>query len=177
MTVPEFLDWVETQTHGRYELIDGYVYAMAPERVRHNRVKARLFNAVDSSIKRAGLPCEAFTAGMAINIENHTWREPDVSVQCGERLSPDATWLDKPLIVVEVLSPSTGRVDTLAKLEEYFQVPSIQHYLIVDADKKLAVHHGRVATGKIETRVIKDGLITFDPPGIAIDFTAILSDL
>ena len=51
--------------------------------------------------------------------------------------------LEAPLIVVEVVSPSSERDDSDAKLVDYFSVASIQHYLIVFSEKRVVVHHQR----------------------------------
>ena len=48
-----------------------------------------------------------------------------------------------PLILVQVLSPSTPHIDASAKLAGYFSLPSVAHYLIVDPDKPLVIHHAR----------------------------------
>ena len=73
-----------------------------------------------------------------------------------------------PIIVVEVLSPATAKYDTGAKLAGYFQVPSIQHYLIVDPVSRLIVHHARQDDATIITRIVTDGSIDLTPPGLAL---------
>ena len=55
----------DRQPRGRYELVRGRVVAMAPERARHDLVKAAVFRALDDAVKRAGLPCTVFTDGMS----------------------------------------------------------------------------------------------------------------
>ncbi len=69
--------------------------------------------------------------------------------------------------MVEVLSRST-RLDVSAKLAGYFRVPSVAHYLIVDPDKPLVVHHARGSGETILTRVVRQGTIELDPPGLAV---------
>lgn len=59
MTLPEFFTWAETQDKGRYELIRGEIVAMSPERAEQARSKATIWRALEASIKRAGLACEA----------------------------------------------------------------------------------------------------------------------
>ena len=59
MTSAEFVDWAMRQPSGRYELVDGEVVAMSPERSGHNRVKGNVFVALRAAIKAAGLPCQA----------------------------------------------------------------------------------------------------------------------
>jgi Uma2 family endonuclease len=63
-----------------------------------------------------------------------------------------------PIIVVEVLSPSTRRIDASAKLAGYFPVlPPVAYYLIVDPDKPLVVHHARGSGDMILTRIATPG--------------------
>lgn len=168
MTAPEFILWSMAQPRGRYELVDGEIVAMAPERTRHNLAKLAVARAFQDAVKKAGLPCTVFTDGMTVVIDEHHAREPDAAVQCGVALDLDATVLEAPLIVVEVTSPSSARDDTDAKLVEYFSVPSIRHYLIVAPAKKAAIHHARDEHGVIGTNIARDGEIAFDPPGFRI---------
>ena len=68
---------------------------------------------------------------MAVEVDEHTVYEPDALVRCGPPLPPNAVKLSDPIIVVEVLSPSTSARDVGAKLADYFRLPSVRHYLIV----------------------------------------------
>ncbi len=84
-----------------------------------------------------------------------------------------AVAVDHPLIIVEVLSPSTCAIDRTFKLREYFRLPSLRHYLIVRADKQQIVHHQRGDDGAIETQIVTAGAIRLEPPGISIAVEAI----
>ena len=70
-----------------------------------------------------------------------------------------------PIIVVEVLSPSTKHVDTSKKLEGDFRIPSVQHYLVVGPDRPLVIHHRRGTGDLIETRILASGTLSLNPPG------------
>jgi len=177
MTVPEFLAWAAAQPRGRYELVRGEVVAMAPERARHNLVKAAAFRALDEAVKRAGLPCTVFTDGMTVVIDNEHSREPDAAVQCGVPTDLDSMILEAPLIVVEITSPSSERDDTGDKLVEYFSVPSIRHYLIVNPTKKVVVHHARGEDGGISTRIANVGQLDLTPPGMAVPVRELLPEV
>src|SRR3984885_5689229 len=76
---------------------------------------------------------------------------------------PDAIEIDNPVVVVEVLSPSTAAIDHGRKLSGYFSVPSVQHYLILDPDRRVVIHHKRGVGDAIETRVLTDGVARLDP--------------
>ena len=167
MTTDEFLVWAEGRP-GRYELIDGQVIAMSPERVRHAEVKASAYLSLRAAIRRSGLPCRAMPDGMTVRIDDHTAFEPDALVYCGERAAPTAIEITNPAIVVEVVSPGTRSVDQGAKLRGYFRVPSIVHYLILYPDNGLVVHHGRGADEVVITRMVSEGSLTLDPPGLTL---------
>jgi Uma2 family endonuclease len=166
MTVDEFLVWAEDWPD-RYELVDGKVYAMWPERAQHARVKFAVQTAFAQVIRRAGLLCEALPDGMTVRADEQTAYEPDALVYCGARLGGEAGEVPNPTLVIEVPSPSNGPHDTGAKLAGYFQVTSVQHYPIVDPARKLVIHHRR-ATDMIETRIASEGLLPLDPPGIKL---------
>ena len=107
------------------------IRAMAPQRLQHLLVKFAVARALDDAVRAAGLPCTVFPDGAGVSISDKTLRIPDASVQCGVDFDLYSMILQAPLIVVEVVSPSSERKDTHIKLIEYFSVPSIRHYLIV----------------------------------------------
>ena len=166
MTVDEFLAWADGQP-GKYELYKGEVYAMSPEGARHAEVKGALYNALNSGIRARKLPCYALPDGMTVRVDAKTAHEPDALVYCGEKVAPHSVEIPNPIIVVEVLSPSTRRVDASAKLVGYFRLPSVRHYLIVDPKEPLIIHHSRSGEN-LETRIVREGVIALDPPGLEI---------
>jgi Uma2 family endonuclease len=146
----------------------GEPVAMAPERIVHIRLKSRVWLALDRAIRAAGLDCEAIADGLTVEVDEDTDYEPDAVVNCGPRLDGEAIVATNPVIVVEVLSPSTQSIDSSDKLADYFRVPSIQHYLIVRAKRREIIHHAR-SGADIVSRAINIGAIRMDPPGISID--------
>jgi Uma2 family endonuclease len=174
MNVGEFLAWSERQPDDRYELVDGEVVAMTRDTVRHNRTKFAAARALDDAVRTAGLPCVVLIDGVGVVINDRTLRIPDVVVQCGAEPALDALILDSPLIVVEVVSPSSGRDDIDTKLVDYFSVASIRHYLIIFTEKRVVVHHQRNVGGAIDTRILHDGEVALDPPGTTVTVAALL---
>jgi Uma2 family endonuclease len=167
----DYRRWAEGRP-GRYERVDGRVVAIAPERVRHTRVKGEAFAALSAAVATAGLPCEVLVDGATIEVGESDY-EPDVIVRCGpEEIDANGFTVPDPLIIVEVLSPTTRRTDVSQKLVDDFQLPSVLHYLILFADRMRGIHHRRVGD-RIDTRIAHQGEIAFDPPGI----TVLLSDL
>jgi Uma2 family endonuclease len=166
MTVDEFLAWSAMQP-GRFELVNGEVFSMSPERVSHGRLKFRCQKALERALTEAGLGCEVLPDGATVRIDDRTAYKPDALVYCGPPLDGEAIEVPNPVIVVEVLSPGTTAHDTGQKLAGYFLVTSVQHYLIVDPTQKAVIHHRR-GPSAIETRIATDGTVRFDPPGLEL---------
>ena len=170
MTAEEFLAWATEQPEGqRYELMDGEIVGMASERVAHARAKLQAVNALDRAAKVAGLTCEAFPDGVALRVDAQTVYEPDAMLRCGPPLPGDTVMVEDPVIVVEVFSPSTGGVDTGIKLADYFRIPSIRHYLIVRPGHRTIIHYARSDADTVSIRILGDGPLRLDPPGIVLD--------
>jgi Uma2 family endonuclease len=167
MTVDEYLAWAE-ENPGRYELVDGKVWAMSPERTGHARVKYRVQRALETAIGRAGLPCEMLPDGMTVRVDDATAYEPDALVYCGPRNPSASVEVTSPVIVVEVLSPSTQRHDVVGKLAGYFKLASVAHYLIVDSEREVVVHHAREGEASIRTAILGRGALQLDPPGLSL---------
>lgn len=174
MSADEFLAWAEAQ-EGRWELHDGALVAMSPERVAHSRTKGAAFRALGDAIARARVPCEVLPDGASVRIAKNTIFEPDALVNCGPLLPANAIEATNPVIVVEVLSPSTAAHDHGAKLTGYFSVASIMHYLILDPERRVLIHHKRGQGEFIETRILTEGLVRLDPPGLEAPVAAMFA--
>jgi Uma2 family endonuclease len=166
MNVNEYLAWAQSHP-GRYELRDGEVVPISPEGAGHAAVKYAVQTALLAGIRARGLPCHMLPDGMTVRIDETTAYEPDALVYCGAKLAASDLEVPTPIIVVEVLSPSTRRIDASAKLAGYFRVPSVAHYLIVDPSKPLVLHHARGSGDTILTHIVTQGTIELDPPGLA----------
>jgi Uma2 family endonuclease len=163
MTVDEYLAWGESQSERqRTELINGQVVFMPAERLVHSLVKGNAFVALREAIKSAGVPCQAVIDGPGLRIDEHTVYEPDGLVYCGPGPARDALLIANPIIVVEVLSPTTRHSDTSAKLIGYFKLASVAHYLVLDPDLRTVTHHTRTGVPTI----LNSGPLRLDPPGL-----------
>ena len=175
MTVDAFIVWTDQMAQRRFELLDGWAIAMAPEQLAHTRAKFAVAIALREAIRHAGLPCEALPDGVTVRIDESTAYEPDAVVHCGKPAA-NQTVLPDPIIVVEVTSPSNSRVDLITKLADYFRVPSIRHYLVVHLAKRLVMHHSRGTDGSITKRLLPSGPLTLDPPGITVQVESLFED-
>ena len=174
LTVTEFLAWYEQQD-GRYELHNGDVIAMSPARVGHARLMGLAYLALVTAIRSSGLPCHALPVGAAVHVSDTTWYEPDLLVYCGPQAPDDDLEIGNPVIIVEVASPSTVRLDKTVKLMGYFDVASVHHYLIIHRELKRLVHHQRQPDGTILTRIVANGALDLMPPGLKIEVADLLT--
>jgi Uma2 family endonuclease len=171
MTVAEFLPWAEearARGEGRFELVDGVVCAMNAERAVHWKTKLAAAVAFLAAVRRAKLPCHVVPDGASVVVDEATTYEPDAIVYCGDEVDAASLVVPSPLIVVEVISPSTGHIDKGDKLENYFRIPSVQHYLMIYPDQRTVVHHQRATAGTLTTRIAHDGALRLDPPGLDV---------
>ncbi|MGA9600429.1 MAG: Uma2 family endonuclease [Methylocystis sp.] len=166
MTVEEFLAFAAEKS-GKWELVDGQALAMAPGQVVHGDLKYRVARALDAALARAKIPCRFVLDSAAVKIDQLNSFQPDAMVYCGAPLPPDAFFVPNPIVVVEIPSPGTARRDSYQKLAGYFKVKSVAHYLIVNPDAPLIIHHQRHGDDVL-THIIHEGTITLDPPGMEV---------
>ena len=105
---------------------------MAGGKVRHAAVSGNLFGSFFNSLR--GKNCRPFSSDMKVRVDLPTQTRfyyPDLQVVC-ESTGDDDSFQDKPMVVVEVLSDSTKRVDLGEKRDAYLAVPSLKVLMIVD---------------------------------------------
>lgn len=170
MTAEEFIAWSATWGEGeRWELFHGEPVAMAPQRNRHALVKSDIDGELKRAVGEAGVLCTVLPDGATVRVSAATTYEPDALVVCGP-VDLDATGVADPVIIVEVLSPSTRGLDAGLKLSGYFSLPSLRHYLLVDAVGRRVILHSRTGPdGPIATAICAEGPLALDPPGLTVD--------
>jgi Uma2 family endonuclease len=177
MDADEFITWAVNLPNGkRYELVAGEVVPMAAERAGHVRIKYRAWQAFSDAIKVSGLELDLLGDGMAVRIDPLTVYEPDLVLRAGPPVSDETVQISDPVIVVEVVSPSSHGHDSGAKLQDYFRMESVRHYLILDGRTETVTHHARREDGRIDTQVIGSGDLTLSPPGLSVPVEALFRD-
>lgn len=169
MTVDEFLAWAVRQEKGRYELFKGRVVMQPPQTWRHAELRVHIYNLLVAAVERGGVPFFAAPDGMTVRISKDEAFEPDALVAPLPR--PDGLDLEipNPVLVVEVLSPSSVKRDLAHKVAGYSKVRSIEHYLVLDPEEREVIWYHRAAGGALEPPVsVQEGTLRLDPPGIAL---------
>jgi len=142
MSVDEYLEG-ELVSQVKHEYVAGVVFAMAGAKVAHNMIAVNALLAFGSRLK--GQACRPFNSDMKIRIQmaNHVrFYYPDVSIICKSN-DLDESFQDQPVVIVEVLSDSTRRLDDGEKRDAYFKIPSLTHYILLEQDIPVAVVYRR----------------------------------
>jgi Uma2 family endonuclease len=175
MTVDEFVTWCDArarQWRGSdepgWELFDGEPVMQDSERWAHGRVKANLFDALRSAVSAAGLPYAISIDSLGIRIDERTATKPDAVVFPAGLIGDDDRFAPEPIIVAEVLSPSTTKLDLTTKLAGYSRVETIAHYLVLDPDASELIHYRRVSGTLMPPDAPATSALALDPPGIAV---------
>jgi Uma2 family endonuclease len=114
----------------KHELIDGQVYARAGVSANHERIRGNLLRKLGNHLENK--PCEPFGLDMKVKVGTDFFY-PDALVDCQ---FDDSTpyFSDSPIIIVEVLSKATRKADKIIKKLKYFNLPSLQEYLLIEQD-------------------------------------------
>jgi Uma2 family endonuclease len=143
MTLAEFLAW-DDGTDRRYELLDGVPVMMAPPPEAHGELAAALAAEIHTRLEQS---CRVISeAGIVVPDRADTYYVADLAVTCAPR-EPGRRMVVDPVLVVEVLSPSTGQVDRWRKVADYRTLPSVQEILVVFSDERRAEVQRRTADG------------------------------
>jgi len=167
MTVEEFLEW-DDGTDARYELIDGQPVAMSPNVDPHGvmvielgaRIREALSDRPDCRV-RTGL-------GVRSPRRRASYYIPDLVVACGP-IDRDGRELQNPILLVEILSPSTERLDRRIKLTDYRRIGSGQEILLIDPSQPYAELHRRLDGDRWLTFLLQDDDGTLELKSVGLE--------
>ncbi len=137
LTVDDYLAG-ELDSPVKYEYVDGRVYAMVGGTNVHSRISSRVLISLGGQL--AGSPCEAFNSDTKIRVQRQSrtyFYYPDASVVCESNPDND-TFQDQPVVIVEVISESTRRIDEGEKRDNYLSIPSLSAYVLLEQDHAAA---------------------------------------
>ena len=137
----------------KHEYLGGVVYAMAGARILHNQIKGNTFAALHRRLR--GQRCQPYDSDNKIRIQSATQTRfyyPDVSVVCNSNPQTDS-FQDEPVVIFEVLSKATRRIDEGEKKDAYLAIPSLRVYALVEQESAAIVVFRKV-NAKFEREVI-----------------------
>ena len=169
LTLDEFLAWERTQPV-RYEFDGTQPVAMTGGTIAADRVARRLLRALDRRLKP---PCEAFGENVKVLTPAGRVRYPDVKVACGD-FDPASDHVD-PVVVFEVLSPTTEMTDRRVKSAEYASMPSVVAYVLLPQDRPTATILRRASVWQPEEIEGIEALLDLPEIGVAFQLGELLA--
>ncbi len=148
----------EWESDVRHEYIGGRVYAMAGASPNHNILTGNIFGELRQHLR--GRPCIPFTSDMKVRLriaEDDIFYYPDVVVAC-DPAERDLYFREKPLVIFEVMSPTTERIDREEKARAYGTIPGLEEYFLVSQTER-AVWVYRRRNGWVAERLEGDSLV------------------
>jgi Uma2 family endonuclease len=132
-----YLEWENRQAE-KHEYLGGEVYAMTGASQAHVVVNGNLFAALAQHLR--GSACRAYLPDMKLRIATvDGYFYPDIKVSCEERDFEAPYAIEHPVLIGEILSPSTADYDRGTKLSAYLRIPSLREVLFVDPESR-AIH-------------------------------------
>lgn len=166
-----FAAW-ENRRRGRYELLDGEIRQMAGGSRGHDLVAGNVLTALRLGLRGQG--CDVHGSNLKVLSPAGMVTYPDVFVRCGP-LDDEATECDDPVVVVEVLSPSTRSEDLVRKRWAYQAIPSLVHLIYIDPGRVEIETATRSPDGRWWSTFLHrlDASLALETPTLAIPLTEI----
>ncbi|MDO9046719.1 MAG: Uma2 family endonuclease [Methylobacter sp.] len=153
----------ELLSETKHEYIDGAVYAMAGASKNHQRITANVLSELLTQLKNT--PSEPFSSDIKVKVGSKFFY-PDVMVVCKDNSDNDY-YTENPVIIVEVLSKSTRRMDETAKKFAYQTLPALKEYVLIEQDF-VDVEVCRRSEGWVSHHYFMGDNVTFDSVGLSL---------
>ncbi|MCW3062262.1 MAG: uncharacterized protein JWQ02_4083 [Capsulimonas sp.] len=168
-TPEEYLS-IERQAEFRSEYVHGEIFAMSGGSRAHSRISGNAYRLLGNQLE--GRPCEPFGSDMRVLVNpGGLYTYPDVSVACDPQFSDSAVdTLTNPIVIVEVLSPSTEAYDRSLKFAYYRGLASIKHYVLIAQDQPNVELYTRQESDKWLFTVVHsvEGIVNLDAIGCTL---------
>lgn len=171
ISVEDYLESEEISPIKR-EYIEGEVFARAGLSDNHGRIAINLITVLATHLRNS--PCEPFSNDIKVRVTPTVFYYPDILVSCEE--NPESPYFrNSPILIVEIVSRSTERVDRTEKVFAYQQIPSLQEYVVIDQYRMEAQVHRRQENGGWITYFFNelDDIVEFT----SVDLTIPLPDI
>ena len=175
MTVEEYLAF-EEQSPIRHEYVDGAIYAMSGASKNHARLSGNIASRLHAFLE--GKSCESYQTEVKVKARATRYYYPDVVVTCEAAAEDpeDPYLIVQPILLVEVLSPSTKRTDKVEKFNAYQHIAGLLEYVIVAQDQmRVEIYRHRKAGDVWQGEVFTEAneQITFDSIGLNLSLADI----
>jgi Uma2 family endonuclease len=171
--VDDFLAWAEGRPE-RWQLVEGRLVMMAGASDAHGIIAQNL--RTELQVRLRGGPCRPFDNDRLVRIGRRNGYFPDASVACRKQ---DGSFSREPVLVVEVLSPSTEKDDRGVKWRNYQRVAALQHYLLLAQDEPVAELWTRDPAGGWRYTAVEGlgAVVVLDALAIELPLAALYEDV
>lgn len=128
LTEEEYLK-LDRESELRNEFYDGYMYAMSGGTIRHAAIIGNLTSALHGALRDKS--CTVMSSDLRVRISGKFYTYPDIAVACDPIQAAGKDTLLNPILLIEVLSPSSENRDRGFKFDQYCQIESLQEYALV----------------------------------------------
>ena len=146
---PEEYLAMERKSLEKHEYFNGEIFQMAGASEEHNTIAMNIAGSLHQQLKKR--PCKVYQSDMRVYIpKTGLYTYPDISVVCKKPKLLDDGGLDtltNPVLIVEILSPSTADYDKGTKFDNYRSLDSFEEYVLVWQDKKRIAHYKKQEDG------------------------------
>lgn len=171
LAVEEYLAG-ELESDIKHELVGGQVYAMVGVSRRHSLIAGTLYAVLHNRLR--GGPCQAHISDFKVRIDD-IFYYPDVLVSCGA--GGHDYYETAPVLIVEVLSPSTENRDRMEKRFTYQRLDSLKEYVLIAQDKVQAEVYRRIEDGWELERFGERDMLRLETVDLTVPLAEIYQDV
>jgi len=143
-TLDEYWRLAEALPMRKYEYVDGDIRLITGGSPAHGQIAANIIGLLTMALRSR--ECNVYSSDVAVQLQENHLYYPDISVSCDPADWTRKKALEAPSAIVEVMSPSTKKIDKTEKLEVYQRYPTIQEILLADSQRRRIEHHHRIGT-------------------------------
>jgi Uma2 family endonuclease len=174
LTADEYLAF-ERAAIEKHEYFSGQIVAMSGASRRHGKIATSLLTQIAQKVRESG--CDVYGSDMRVGTPDRTsFAYPDISVVCGEEKFEDSGLdiLLNPILLIEILSPSTEALDRGDKFKRYREIPSLHEYVLVSQSQPSVEIFRRTTDGWLLHAIESIELsATFDSVGVTLPLSEI----
>jgi Uma2 family endonuclease len=146
LSFSSYLDWEARQSQ-RHELIDGEVFAMTGGSTAHGAVGLTLLTLLKAHLKDSR--CRVFWPDVKVKVGEDAFY-PDIKVSCAAADLANVQYIEFPILIVEILSPTTEDYDRGRKFDAYRRIPELREYVLVNPDIRTVELRRRLSAAQWE---------------------------
>ena len=170
MSADEYLAW-ESQQEEKYEYENGKIIAMTGGTIPHSQIPLNLGALLLAHLRGKG--CKISISDAKVLIQSRKYYYPDVVVSCDDRDRFSRDFLQYPVLIAEVLSPTTEARDRGIKQQSYMAINTLQAYILIDSERPIVEVYQRHSDRAWEYQSIAIEQTTFEQDDPLIQITSI----